>query len=92
MAKGNIITENELIFDIPAEAEQPTGPSPTSYLQRLEGMPLKGMIAELEREIILHSLEKNRGNVAMTATDLQLGKTAFYDKMKRYDIVPKELK
>jgi transcriptional regulator with PAS, ATPase and Fis domain len=92
MAKGSIITENELIFDIPAEAEQSTGPSPLSYLQRLEGMPLKRMIAELEREIILNALEKHRGNVALTATDLQLGKTAFYDKMKRYDIAPKEIK
>ena len=92
MAKGNIVTENELIFDTPAESVQPTGSSPTSYLKRLEGMPLKGMIAELEREIILHSLEKHRGNVALTASNLQLGKTAFYDKMKRYDIVPKELK
>ena len=92
MAKGNIITENELIFDIPAEAEQPPDSSPSSYLQRLEGMPLKGMLAELEREIILNALEKHRGNVALTAADLQLGKTAFYDKMKRYDIGPKESK
>lgn len=92
MAKGNIITENELIFDTPADADRPAGPSPISYLQRLEGLPLKGMIAELEREIILNSLEKHKGNVALTASDLQLGKTAFYDKMKRYDIVPKELK
>jgi len=92
MAKGNIITENELIFDVPAEVEQPPGSSPSSYLQRLEGMPLKGMLAELEREIILNALEKHRGNVALTAADLQLGKTAFYDKMKRYDIGPNELK
>ncbi len=50
------------------------------------------MIADLEREIILYSLEKHRGSVAETAQELQLGKTAFYDKMKRYDITPKELK
>jgi Nif-specific regulatory protein len=91
MAKGNIITENELLFDIQADSSQPAD-AQTAYLQRLEGMSLKGMIAEIEREIILHWLEKYRGNVALTASDLQLGKTAFYDKMKRYDIVPKELK
>jgi transcriptional regulator with PAS, ATPase and Fis domain len=90
MAKGNIITENELLFDVPAE-EKPVF-SAFSYIQRLEGLPLKSQVAELEREIILHSLEKNRGNVALTAQELQLGKTAFYDKMKRYDITPKELK
>ena len=91
MAKGNIITENELLFDTQVDTGDTANPQ-TSYLQRLEGMPLKGMIAELEREIILHWLEKYKGNVALTASDLQLGKTAFYDKMKRYDITPKELK
>ena len=91
MAKGNIITENELLFDTQVDTGETANPQ-TSYLQRLEGMPLKGMIAELEREIILHCLEKYKGNVALTASDLQLGKTAFYDKMKRYDITPKELK
>ena len=90
MAKGNIITENELLFDIPADAKQSA--SSTSYLQRLDGLSLKGIIAEVEREIIVHSLEKNRGNVAQTAQELQLGKTAFYEKIKRYDIAPKELK
>ncbi len=90
MAKGNIITENELFFDVAAEGNVPS--SPTSYLQRLDGLPLKKMIADLEREIILYSLEKHRGSVAETAQELQLGKTAFYDKMKRYDITPKELK
>jgi Nif-specific regulatory protein len=91
MAKGNIITENELLFDTQIDDGQ-HAVSSSSYLQRLEGLPLKGMIAELEREIIINSLEKHKGNVAQTASELQLGKTAFYDKMKRYDITPKELK
>ena len=90
MAKGNIITENELLFDIPAEGKQPI--SFTSQIEHLNGLPLKGMISELEREIIVHSLEKHKGNVAQTAQELQLGKTAFYEKMKRYDISPKDLK
>jgi transcriptional regulator with PAS, ATPase and Fis domain len=90
MAKGNIITENELLFDVPAEDQQ--GASTTSYLQRLEGQSLKGMIAELEREIINYSLEKHKGNVAQATNELQIGKTAFYEKMKRYEIIPKELK
>ena len=90
MAKGNIITENELLFDIPAEKQQSISTIP--FLQRLDGLPLKRMIAELEREIINYSLEKNKGNVTQTANELQIGKTAFYDKIKRYDIIPKDLK
>jgi Nif-specific regulatory protein len=90
MAKGSIITENELLFDSPAEKQQNNPVMP--FLQRLDGLPLKRMLAELEREIINYSLEKNKGNVAQTANELRIGKTAFYDKMKRYDIIPKELK
>ena len=90
MAKGSIITENELLFDTPAEKQQ--GNPAIHFLQRLDGLPLKRMIGELEREIINFSLEKNKGNVAQTANELRIGKTAFYDKMKRYDILPKELK
>jgi Nif-specific regulatory protein len=50
------------------------------------------MIADIEKDIITFTLEKNRGNVAQTVEDLDIGKTAFYDKMKRYQISPKNHK
>ena len=46
----------------------------------------------MERDIILHILAKYNGNVAKTAQILKIGKTAFYEKMKRYDITAKNLK
>ncbi len=90
MAKNNIITENELFFDMrPGEKNQ----KPTiSYLQRLNGRTLKDMVADVEKDIITYALEKNRGNVAQTVQELDIGKTAFYDKMKRYQISPKDHK
>jgi Nif-specific regulatory protein len=90
MSKSNVITENELFFDV--QCENHRDGDQTSYLKRLEGMPLKDMIAELESEIISHTLRKNRGNVATTAQQLNIGKTAFYDKMKRYGINPKSIR
>ena len=91
MAKSNAITENELIFDLQTNGEEKGG-GDKSYLQRLEGMTLKGMVSEIEKEIISYTLEKNKGNVALTADELQIGKTAFYDKIKRYDISARELR
>ncbi len=90
MAKNNIITENELFFDMrPGDKNlKPTA----SYLQRLNGRTLKDMVADVEKDIITYALEKNRGNVAQTVQELDIGKTAFYDKMKRYQISPKNHK
>ena len=90
MAKTNIITENELIFD--AQPGQDQTVSTASLLDRYEGNSLKSTMADIEKEMIIHTLKKTHGNVAVAAKSLQLGKTAFYDKMKRYDISPKEHK
>ena len=90
MAKSNVITEQELIFDVPAGEEKDK--SYLSLLQKFEGLSLKKITSEIERDILLHILAKYNGNVAKTAQVLKIGKTAFYDKMKRYDISAKNLK
>jgi transcriptional regulator with PAS, ATPase and Fis domain len=90
MAKNNIITENELFFDSPVEEQNQFAQK--NYIQKMDGRSLKDMVSEFEKDIILHSLEKNHGNVPNTVKQLDIGKTAFYDKMKRYSISPKTLK
>jgi Nif-specific regulatory protein len=90
MAKNNLITENELFFDmLPGNKDQ--APQ-KNYLQRLDGHTLKEMVADIEKDIIVFALEENHGNVAHTVQQLDIGKTAFYDKMKRYQISPKDHK
>jgi len=90
MAKSNVITNNELFFDRQHEANVP--PPSVSLLDRLQGTSLRDMMAEVEKEIITDFLHKYNGNVALTAKLLGVGKTAFYDKLKRYNITPKELR
>jgi transcriptional regulator with PAS, ATPase and Fis domain len=90
MSKNNAITENELIFDVlPGEENQP---QQKNYLLQLDGQPLKSILADIEKDIIIYSLDKNHGNVVKTVKQLEIGKTAFYDKLKRYSISPKEHK
>ncbi len=90
MAKNNIITENELFFDtLPNKNDQALQ---KNYLQRIEGRTLKDMVTDFEKDIMLYSLEKNHGNVPQTVKQLDIGKTAFYDKMKRHSISLKTLK
>lgn len=88
MAKNNTITENELFFDMQPRGKQTT--SEKNYLENLDGKSLKFIMAELEKDVIEISLKKNRGKVAQTVEQLDIGKTAFYDKMKRYNISPKD--
>ncbi len=90
MAKNNIITENELFFDI--QPSNQSKPLQKNYLQPIDGRALKDLVSDFEKDIILLALEKNRGNVPQTVKQLDIGKTAFYDKMKRYSILPKMLK
>jgi transcriptional regulator with PAS, ATPase and Fis domain len=90
MAKNNIISENELFFDSSPCTKNLT--TQKNYLQRIDGRTLKDLVADFEKDIILHALEANHGNVPETVKQLDIGKTAFYDKMKRHSISPKALK
>ena len=91
MAKNNIITEKDLVFDT-----SPTTNSNESYqaklFDKLAKKSLKDLLAEVEGDIIRESLLKNNGNVQQTADTMKIGKTALYDKMKRYKISAKGLK
>ena len=63
-----------------------------NYLEQMDGQPLKTMISDFEKDVIVFALKTHRGNVAQTVKQLDIGKTAFYDKMKRYSISPKDHK
>lgn len=91
MAKGKMITEHDLFFDHHLEIEQ--APGVTANVQDKIGLqPLKGILAEFETDVIRQALRKNKGNVSRAASELDIGKTALYDKMKRYNISAKEIK
>jgi len=90
MAKSSIITEKEIIFD--TQPEQSQSMTVSSLLSKYDQPSLKDIVADVERDIIAHTLEKNRGNAAAAAQALNVGKTAFYDKMKRYNVSPKDHK
>lgn len=87
MAKDNIITEQEIIFDTPPGGQQQ---HPVSSPRKMNNAPLKKILAEVEREIIVENLKKHQGNVAKSAKELKVGKTAFYDKLKRLNISTRE--
>ena len=90
MSKSNIITEDDILFDSPNEAEDHS--SISSVVRHMNGTPLKEIVSEIEREVIIQKLSLNKGNVAQSAEELDICKAALYEKMKRYGISAKKLR
>jgi len=91
MARDKMITEQDLFFD--QNMDQETIGNPMAEVRsRIGILPLKSIMAEFEGEVLRQALLKHKGNVARVASDLKIGKTALYDKMKRHGISPKEIK
>jgi len=88
MAKSNIITENEILFDTPSDPQAEN--HHVAKAVQSTNTPLKDILQEVEREVIAAALRRNNGNVAKAAKILKVGKTALYDKLKRLEISPKE--
>ncbi len=88
MAKSSIITEEDIIFDIAPEKD--TQKQHISLAKQSFGMPLKSILKDVEKGVIIETLKRHRGNVANAANELTVGKTAFYDKLKRFNITSKD--
>ena len=91
MTKGTMITEKDLLFD-QNHGDQQKESGNINIQNKLGEESLKIILAEFEGEIINQALHKFHGNVSIAADKLQIGKTALYDKMKRYNISAKVIK
>ncbi len=92
MAKGRMLTEQDVVFGICPGAEAEEQQPGAMMAARLGNEPLKIIMADFERELLVRALDKYDGDVALTASKLSLGKTALYDKMRRYNITAKTVR
>jgi len=90
-ARNNVITDQDLVFD-----ESPERSKQDDYFSKMTGKltqgTLKKVLSEFESDMISHALSENKGNVLQAARMLDVGKTALYDKIKRYEISAKVIK
>ena len=90
-ARNNVITDQDLVFD-----ESPERSKQDDYFSKMTGKltqgTLKKVLSEFESDMISHALSENKGNVLQAARMLDVGKTALYDKIKRYEISAKNIK
>jgi len=92
MAKGKMITEENLFFDQQTRNSHRTDKSDFNIKAKLGTLSLKNILADFESNVIGQALKKSKGNVALASKELKVGKTALYDKMKRYDISAKYIR
>ena len=91
MAKNSVITEQDIYL-----GETGTVSPSCDYMDQVcvqfGQKSLKEMTADFEKEVIVKCLKTNDANALDVASELKLGKTALYSKMKRYGLSPKMLK
>lgn len=92
MSKNKVITEQDLAFDESQSDEDTDDSYFKQILRAMPGRSLKELVSQFENDVITYMLAENKGNVVQVARDLDVGKTALYDKMKRLRIFAKELK
>jgi len=74
MSDGNVLQANDLIF------------SPIESNSVEEKEPDEMKLSAVEKNTILHVIEKHNGNITRAAKELGLTRTALYRRLSKYDI------
>ena len=91
LSRNGVISPDNL--GIHAKTEEDTDHSALDRsLEKFFDRPLKESVAVFEAEVIASALEKHKGRIDDVCECLGMPKTTLYEKMKRYDISPKEYK
>ncbi|RDV13257.1 sigma-54-dependent Fis family transcriptional regulator [Pontibacter diazotrophicus] len=78
LAEGNVLQPQDFSF---SPMEMATAAPATGFAPD-KAVPL----IEMERETIIRTLEKNKGNISRTAKELGLTRTALYRRLNKHDI------
>lgn len=91
MCKKTSLSNKDISFDMASSLGE-EALSTEKDENKFTDLPLKSIIAQLEKEVIEAKLKSDRGNVANAAKSLEISKAALYEKMKRYGISAKALR
>jgi PAS domain S-box-containing protein len=79
----------DLPFNIEIEDDQSFSSSPLmlNYSDNKETTPLKDAVQHFERDLIIKTIEENKGNKLTAAKQLGVSRATLYNKMKNLDIL-----
>lgn len=92
MSKNNTILLKDLDFSSQSMPADTGAVANGGVTETMFDAPLKSSLAELEGIILRGALSKHKGRVQTVVQNLDIGKTALYSKMKKYNISAKDLK
>jgi DNA-binding NtrC family response regulator len=81
MAQGDIITPEDLPLTLQGEQDILAG-----RISLQDGMPLKKIIADVERELIQRALHESGGNQSKAARILHINRRQLFEKIRRFRI------
>ncbi len=81
MSNGPVLTVEDLPVSLQKKSRR------AAWLSEIPGGSLKEIVAEVEREVILKSLEENNWNRSAVAQALKMNRSTLYAKMKELGII-----
>jgi two-component system response regulator AtoC len=88
LARAAITARGRAILPEHVEAEQPSDPSLPAPGDPIEELPLRALLAEVERRAIRRALTACDGNRTRTAEKLGISRRQLFDKIREYDLLP----
>jgi len=88
LARAVIAARGRTIFPEHLDVEDSTDPAIPAGHDALDVLPLRALLAEVERRAIQHALSVCGGNRTKTAERLGISRRQLFDKIREYDLHP----
>jgi two-component system response regulator AtoC len=88
LARAVIAARGRAILPEHLDTDEPTDPAIASAVESGEPMPLRALLADVERRAIERALLHCKGNRTRTAEYLGISRRQLFDKIREYDLRP----
>ncbi len=88
LARAAIAARGRTILPEHLDAEETLDPSMPNLDDQIESLPLRALLAEVERRAIQRALITCKGNRTKTAERLGISRRQLFDKIREYDLHP----
>jgi two-component system response regulator AtoC len=88
LARAAIAARGRAILPDHLDADQPGDPDPTAPGDPIGELPLRALLAEVERGAIRRALLACSGNRTKTAERLGISRRQLFDKIREHDLAP----
>ncbi|MCF8026700.1 MAG: sigma 54-interacting transcriptional regulator, partial [Desulfobacteraceae bacterium] len=90
MSRNGMVSPKDLGISMKHPDPEKSAPAAETPIENFFNRPLKESVRLFEAEVISNTIKECGGRIDEVAERLEMPKTTLYDKMKRYDIKPKQ--